>query len=165
MSSTRTASSFPLSFQTGFAKPLRPLWKRIKHREYVKRWKKRNPTRVKALGRVNYRRNRAKFCARSRKNYRLHPRIRLKADLKRRYNMHIEEFDRLLAEQSGVCAICGEQERKFSRLSVDHDHSDNKIRGLLCSACNSGLGRFRDKQELLIKALEYLRNAQLAPKS
>jgi len=79
--------------------------------------------------------------------------------------MAIEEFDRLLLLQGGVCAICGETERKFSRLSVDHDHSDNKIRGLLCSACNSGLGRFRDKQELLIKALEYLRNAELAPKS
>jgi hypothetical protein len=79
--------------------------------------------------------------------------------------MTLEHFERLLAEQKGVCAICGGSEKKFSRLSVDHDHSDNRIRGLLCSACNSGLGRFRDKPELLIKALEYLRNEELAPKS
>lgn len=79
--------------------------------------------------------------------------------------MSVEQFEQLLAEQDGVCAICGEKEKKFSRLSVDHRHSDGFIRGLLCSGCNTGLGRLKDSEELLIKALEYLRNAKLAPKS
>jgi hypothetical protein len=144
----------------------RPLKLRIRHREEVKRWKTRHPEKARKLARINYSRNRAKFCARSRKQYRQHPEIRLRADLKRRYNVTLEEYKALLASQNGLCAICGEAERgKFTRLSVDHDHGDGKIRGLLCSACNSGLGRFKDKEELLIRALEYLRNAKIAPKS
>ena len=140
---------------------VRPLALRIRHREEVKRWKKKNVAKVKAYGRLNYAKNRAKFCARSRKNYRQKPEIRLRADLKARYDMSLEEFKLLLAEQSGVCAICGLPETgRFSRLSVDHDHDDNSVRGLLCSACNSGIGRLKDNPELLIRAAEYLRKAE-----
>jgi Autographiviridae endonuclease VII len=140
---------------------VRPLAERIRHREEVKRWKKKNAAKVRAYARRNYAQNRAKFCARSRKNYRQSPEIRLRADLKARYDMTLEEFNLLLAEQNGVCAICGLPETgKFSRLSVDHDHSDNSIRGLLCSACNSGIGRLKDDPELLIRAADYLRKAE-----
>lgn len=180
MSSTKTASGFSFQFLPGSSRPRRPLnevtWTtkavkrplklRLRHREEVKRWKKRNPEKAREYARRNYRRNRAKFCARSRKNYRQNKEIRLRADLKRRYNVSLEAYKALLAEQNGVCAICGEPEKgRFSRLSVDHDHSTNKIRGLLCSACNSGLGRLKDSKELLIRALEYLFNAELVPNS
>jgi hypothetical protein len=80
--------------------------------------------------------------------------------------MSLEDYMALLEAQNGKCAICGGGETgKFSRLSVDHDHVTKKIRGLLCSSCNAGLGRLKDSEELLIRALEYLRNAKLAPNS
>lgn len=134
---------------------------RARHREEVKRWKKRNPERVRALARLNYQRNKAKFRARSRANYRKKPEIRLRADLKQRYDMSLEDFKRLLAEQNGVCAICGQPETgSFSRLSVDHDHRDNSIRGLLCAACNAGIGRLKDDPNLVERAAAYLRKAE-----
>lgn len=166
MSSTKTGSGFFSRSPPGSSRPLRPLKLRLRHREEVKRWKKRHPKEAREYARRNYSRNRAKFCARSRRNYRQKPEIRLRADLKRRYNLPLQAYKALLVKQNGVCAICSEPEKgKFSRLSVDHDHQTKSVRGLLCSACNSGLGRLKDSEELLIKALEYLRNAKIAPKS
>ena len=45
---------------------------------------------------------------------------------------------------------------RVKRLTVDHNHETNTIRGLLCSNCNTGLGMFSDNPELLIAAAEYL---------
>ena len=42
------------------------------------------------------------------------------------------------------------------RLSVDHNHVTSKVRGLLCNNCNRGIGNFKDKKELLLKAISYL---------
>ena len=39
---------------------------------------------------------------------------------------------------------------------IDHDHSTNKIRGVLCSHCNRGLGIFKDNPEILREAARYL---------
>jgi hypothetical protein len=44
-------------------------------------------------------------------------------------------------------------------LSIDHCHETGKVRGLLCDACNTGIGRFSDQVDLLQKAIDYLENA------
>ena len=77
---------------------------------------------------------------------------------KKRYGISLEEYNKILEEQSGVCAICGSTEPDKSKkyLSVDHDHETGKVRGLLCSYCNRGLGSFKESHGLLKKALEYL---------
>ncbi len=49
-----------------------------------------------------------------------------------------EEYDRLLAEQDGHCALCPSVP-KTRRLDVDHDHPTGQIRGLLCHRCNRAL--------------------------
>jgi hypothetical protein len=61
--------------------------------------------------------------------------------LRRRYGITAEHYDRMLAEQSGVCAICCEA----PAVHVDHDHVTKRIRGLLCFNCNGALGQFRDR--------------------
>jgi hypothetical protein len=60
-----------------------------------------------------------------------------------------------------VCAICGQPETKLYKgtvgaLQVDHDHESGEIRGLLCSACNSALGLFRDDLAIVRRAVDYL---------
>jgi hypothetical protein len=64
------------------------------------------------------------------------------------------DYDRMVEEQRGVCAICHRPCRRA--LSLDHNHTTNQIRGLLCARCNRGLGFFDDSAELLLKAKEYL---------
>ena len=49
-----------------------------------------------------------------------------------------ELYDRLIAAQRGVCAICGAPP-KTRRLHIDHDHRTGKVRGLLCQRCNRAL--------------------------
>lgn len=70
------------------------------------------------------------------------------------------EFDRLLAEQAGLCGICREQNRSGHRLAADHDHQTGKIRGLLCHRCNTAIGLLRDSSALLGAAIEYLNRYQ-----
>jgi Recombination endonuclease VII len=58
------------------------------------------------------------------------------------YKLTIEQYDRILAHQGGVCYCCGQSEPvKGRRLSVDHNHQTGQIRGLLCSRCNPILGK------------------------
>jgi uncharacterized protein (DUF983 family) len=81
--------------------------------------------------------------------------------LKRRYGISVAEYEAMLIRQEHKCAICGTSECQSGRnLAVDHCHGSMKIRGLLCSACNQGLGNFKDRPDLMSRAIEYLVKAR-----
>ena len=62
-----------------------------------------------------------------------------------------------LDQQSGKCAICGvEINTLCKKASLDHDHTNGKVRGVLCFRCNGGLGHFKDDATTLLKAIQYL---------
>ena len=73
------------------------------------------------------------------------------------YGLTREEYDQMVEDQGGKCAICGSFGNSRKSLAVDHDHRTGKVRGLLCEHCNNGLGCFLDDVRLLIKAIKYLR--------
>jgi hypothetical protein len=75
-----------------------------------------------------------------------------KYTLQKRYGLTIEQLNEMKHKQKDMCAICG---RKI-KLVVDHCHKKNKVRGLLCSNCNSGLGMFNDDIDCMKKAIKYL---------
>lgn len=77
--------------------------------------------------------------------------------LKKLYGITLAQFDEMLVEQLGVCAICKRVNADGKRLAVDHDHATGKIRGLLCQKCNGALGSFNDSTDTLIEAVNYLR--------
>lgn len=72
-----------------------------------------------------------------------------------KYNLEPEQYDLMLSNQNGVCAICKKPPIK-TRLCVDHCHKTGKVRKLLCHTCNLGLGNFKDNQDLLKNAFDYL---------
>ena len=75
----------------------------------------------------------------------------------KKYGLTEEQFRAMETKQNSLCAICGKTEKNIDRnLSVDHDHVTGKVRGLLCSNCNRGLGYFKDNSELMKKAAEYV---------
>lgn len=83
--------------------------------------------------------------------------------LKRSYGITADQYKEMLSSQNGVCVICKCREmsiaptsKKYRHLHVDHCHTTGKIRGLLCSQCNTGLGSFKDSIENLKSAIRYL---------
>ncbi|WP_184331858.1 endonuclease VII domain-containing protein [Rhizobium phaseoli] len=78
--------------------------------------------------------------------------------LRTQFGIGSEEYDTLLAKQGGGCAICGERnaDSRGHRLHVDHCHDTGAVRGILCSSCNIGLGKFKDSVSRLDRAIEYL---------
>lgn len=68
-----------------------------------------------------------------------------------------KDFERMLKEQSGQCAICGRYQIKLNRcLCVDHNHKTDEVRSLLCYNCNAILGQANDDKCILAKAIKYL---------
>jgi hypothetical protein len=93
---------------------------------------------------------------RKRKSYRSY-------SLRKRYGITVEQYDQLVAKQNNRCAICQQPEQQTDprygtllELAVDHDHNTGQIRGLLCSACNTAIGKFGDNPETLRAAITYL---------
>ncbi len=72
--------------------------------------------------------------------------------LQRRYGISAARVDDLVSQQSGVCAIGQEAPAAH----VDHEHLTGKVRGVLCFNCNGGLGQFRDRPDVLKRAVAYL---------
>lgn len=77
-------------------------------------------------------------------------------DLRRKYGISKHDFDIILANQGGCCAICGVKKYCGNGWVVDHDHVNGRVRGILCSNCNSVLGFSKDSPRILNKAIEYL---------
>ena len=78
--------------------------------------------------------------------------------LQSKYGISQKDYLSMMAAQHGRCAICGKHadSERDGKLRVDHCHSTGKVRGLLCDACNTGLGKFKDDKNALIAAVEYL---------
>lgn len=76
--------------------------------------------------------------------------------LRRKYGITPEEYESMLDSQGGCCAICGRAPKSGRRLAVDHDHISGAVRGLLCTACNVGIGLLGDNHQSVSGAASYL---------
>lgn len=90
------------------------------------------------------------------------PSFSMESSLKKQYGLSLDDYTKMHDAQNGLCAICGKPERaagsnnKLRRLAVDHCHTTGKIRGLLCTSCNRGVGYLGDSVENLQSAINYL---------
>lgn len=78
-----------------------------------------------------------------------------------RYGITKSEYDAMVQKQNGRCAICKRQPtdcggRSRDHLHIDHDKATGKVRGLLCTSCNTGLGRFDHDEQRLLAAADYI---------
>ena len=76
------------------------------------------------------------------------------------YGLDVQELIGLLAAPE--CAICGRAwgDSRDRQAVIDHDHTTGNIRGVICSACNIGIGHFDDDPDRLVRAAAYLRRIQ-----
>ena len=78
--------------------------------------------------------------------------------LQRQYSLTEEQYEAIALKQNYRCAICNCHQR-YQRLAVDHCHRTGMVRGLLCTNCNRGLGRFFDSALRLRNAAAYVEKA------
>lgn len=122
---------------------------------YMRQHRQDNAEHYSKYEAARYRANREKIRERVRKNRT--PEADRNLKLKYGYGLTLEAYDELLAQQEYVCAICKKPPNgKFKFLAVDHDHITGRIRGLLCTTCNLGLGALKDSKNILRAALAYL---------
>ncbi len=118
---------------------------------FSEHYKKKKELRA-TQARANYLKNKDKYLERAKKTH-----------LKNTYNLSIEEYNTMLKCQGGVCAICKQPETSVTKtgalkpLAVDHCHTTNKVRGLLCNACNCMLGFAKDTPSILYAGIDYLK--------
>ena len=83
-------------------------------------------------------------------------------NLIKNYDISEEEYNNLAKLQNYKCALCKEESiNRF--LSVDHNHKTNRLRGLLCSNCNTGLGLFKENINLFYEAIKYIQKDLIIP--
>lgn len=76
--------------------------------------------------------------------------------LKRTFSISQDQYNMMLRDQDGCCALCGGPETQDKNLAVDHCHSSGTVRALLCQACNTGMGKLREDPELIRAAADYV---------
>lgn len=78
----------------------------------------------------------------------------------RAYGIDLAEYEARFASQEGRCLICSVASTETPKgLFVDHDHNTGRVRGLLCQACNMGIGQLGDSPSRLRAAADYLERA------
>jgi hypothetical protein len=117
---------------------------RARNPGYSKKWREQNPE--------AYERN----TAASRAAYHANPELSRDRALKRKFGLTYEQKQAMVSTQNGRCRICQELLQPGRRTHVDHDHASGKVRGILCSGCNTGLGGFRDNPNFLREAARYV---------
>jgi hypothetical protein len=122
-------------------------------REKSRVYREANRDIINAKQRAYRESNLEKRRAYSREYGRAHPRRARNYGLWYRHGLSVADYRALLKRQKHCCAVCGKKPRKYV---VDHDHKTGKIRGLLCSFCNSLLGFAKDNRSVLKAAIHYL---------
>jgi recombination endonuclease VII len=84
--------------------------------------------------------------------------------LKSVFGISLEQYNTMLDQQNGVCAVCKKPEsrvdsrtKKINKLAVHHNHITGKVIALCCSQCNIGMGNLRDSYTLLMRAAELMK--------
>ena len=139
-----------------------------------KEWYAKNKNKVKKTRALYYKKNKKKisiynkkWCKRNtkkmkkyHKEYFRRPKVRIyqkNKDLIKKFNITLRDYNKLLKKQDYKCAICRKSQKGSNQmLAVDHCHKTNKVRGLLCSKCNMGIGLLEDSISILQNAINYL---------
>ena len=120
------------------------------NKEDIRRYKK-------VYGKIYGHKNKEKLNEKQRKYRKNNPGKTHEQGLMRFFNMTADDYKKIFNEQNGCCAVCGTHQSDLpKRLHVDHCHTTQKIRGLLCNKCNAAIGLLKDNIEILAEAIKYL---------
>lgn len=131
-------------------------------KDALNEWRTRDPEKTRAQSRKDnnkaYKRHPEKIKARVKKFAAENP-LKIKAYNLKRYGLSLEQFQEMLVAQNNCCLGCNTSFDAV-RACVDHSHDETKrVRGLLCSKCNTALGFVNDSSSILYALIEYLKKA------
>lgn len=132
---------------------------------YARKKNRENPLPNRARARKWRMENRERFNAGARRRHGRDKERHLAMVRQRKYGISPSAMQVMLEKQGFSCAICGKPngtDAHRDKLQVDHDHTTNKVRALLCGNCNKVLGYVKDDPRILLKAAYYLIDHQEA---
>lgn len=133
---------------------------REKNRQYEQEYYQRNVEKRRAAARAYHAKHRDRINPiqrkRNREAYQRNPDAFRASMLRSRFGLAVDQYNHMVKEQHNRCAICKKRPAPPKRLCVDHCHQTGRIRGLLCSLCNLGIGHMQDDPQIVRAALHYL---------
>lgn len=142
--------------------------RRVKNKLRMRLRAPQNNEKRRAKARARYEANREEVLAKNKQWYNANKeKHKTRLVSKRREKLYglseIELRWRLLLQDQS-CAICkkplvtdASRIQDKNKACVDHCHRTGRVRGLLCTGCNKGLGIFGDNPVLLGRAIDYLK--------
>ncbi len=126
-------------------------------------WKSKNRARINEMVKIDRKNNPEKYARWAKDHYTRNREAVSLSESLRKMKIDKDFYAKMLAEQDNKCAICNMPETRMARdgvnktrLCIDHDHDTGAVRQLLCHDCNTGIGKFKDTPELVLKAADYL---------
>ncbi len=132
--------------------------------EYTRAWRRRDPEKNKAVRFAWCELNREKIRAQNKAQRQKNPEKTKAAERRKAFlaklkhhNMTEDEYTALWKQQNESCAICSASHLVTKHgWHLDHDHTDGRIRGILCQTCNTMLGHAKDDPSCLRAGALYL---------
>lgn len=122
-------------------------------------WRVDNPDKIKEQKRRHYEKHKDKIDQKAKDWYENNKERYVNNALLRKYGVTLEQYNLLRAQQDFRCAVCNMHETDVGKkMFVDHDHSTGKIRKLLCTRCNVGIGMLQDNPDIMECAAKYIRD-------
>lgn len=130
---------------------------------YIKKfYRKINKDLINKKQNIKYKKYKKIIRAKIRKDRKINPDKYKNEDLKSSFGIDIKMYKLMLKFQGNKCAICRKKETlirnsKKVALSVDHNHTNGKVRCLLCHKCNYTLGLVNENIDILQRMINYLK--------
>lgn len=126
-------------------------------RDQHKEWVDNNPEKIATIDKRYAQANPEKCRAKHKRWQKRYPEKVNAHRLKKRYGLTMDKYHALLNFQNDACALC-KRHKSMNELGihVDHNHANERVRGLLCPSCNQALGLLQDNPELCKLAALYL---------
>lgn len=133
-------------------------------REYAKQYYKANKEKMKEQSRAAYFKNhdenkkKRRDSSKAADHKELYKKYGRGYRIRRDFGITEEEYEARIVAQGSKCAICEEPLDNPKTTHLDHNHETGELRGILCANCNHGLGKFKDRVDLLDSAIVYLKS-------
>ena len=156
---TKTTRGYQYKCKTCVSADDKSEYRKTYQRVKVAQWRESNPDKRKEQKRRHYEKHKDKIDQRAKDWYENNKERHVNNALLRKYGVTLDQYNLLRAQQDFRCAVCNAHETDVGKqMFVDHDHVTGKIRKLLCTKCNVGIGMLQDNPAIMERAATYIRD-------